>query len=287
MPTSYDSLINWSIPELEQSYGPADCILYSLGIGIGANPLDPEQLTFVTRKNLRAFPTMAVGLASPDLWLSDPRTGIDFTHVVHGGQDIYINRPLATSGTLISKTRVTDVIDKGEGRGLIVVTERKLYDKADGALFSTLISSFVARANGRLQSTRQLAPPHEIPTSREPTLIVDTPIPPNLGLVFHLTGDYVDFHVYPKAAAEFNFNAPPLHGVCLLGLAAWTVVANCCRSDPLRLQAFGLRFTAPAFPGETLRTEIWIEGLSVSFRTSSLDRKVLILNNGWAKIGAN
>jgi hypothetical protein len=43
-------------------------------------------------------------------------------------------------------------------------------------------------------------------------------------------------------------------------------------------------FSAPAYPGETIRTEIWRDGERVSFRARTLERDTLILNNGLAKI---
>jgi len=45
------------------------------------------------------------------------------------------------------------------------------------------------------------------------------------------------------------------------------------------------RFSAPVFPGETIRTEIWRDGDVVSFRARALERDVVAINNGRAAIG--
>jgi acyl dehydratase len=37
------------------------------------------------------------------------------------------------------------------------------------------------------------------------------------------------------------------------------------------------RFTAPVYPGETIRTEIWNDG---SFRARVVERDVIVINNG-------
>ena len=37
-------------------------------------------------------------------------------------------------------------------------------------------------------------------------------------------------------------------------------------------------------PGETIRTEIWVDGASVSFRARVVERDVIALNNGLAMI---
>jgi acyl dehydratase len=59
-----------------------------------------------------------------------------------------------------------------------------------------------------------------------------------------------------------------------------------CGNDPARLAHMQVRFTAPAFPGETVRTEIWRDGETASFRARALERDAVILNNGLAKIAA-
>jgi acyl dehydratase len=46
-----------------------------------------------------------------------------------------------------------------------------------------------------------------------------------------------------------------------------------------------LRFSSPLYPGETIRTEIWRNGNDISFRSRCVERDVVILNNGLAKVG--
>jgi acyl dehydratase len=47
-----------------------------------------------------------------------------------------------------------------------------------------------------------------------------------------------------------------------------------------------VRFSAPVFPGETVRTEIWREaGGSFGFRCRIVERDVVAINNGLVEIG--
>ena len=93
-------------------------------------------------------------------------------------------------------------------------------------------------------------------------------------------------HADPKVAAAAGFSRPILHGLCSFGIAGRALLKLACGNDPARLAHMQVRFTAPAFPGETIRTEIWRDGETVSFRARALERDAVILNNGLAKIAA-
>ena len=43
---------------------------------------------------------------------------------------------------------------------------------------------------------------------------------------------------------------------------------------------FDVRFSAPVFPGETIVTEMWVDGPIVSFRSKLKEREVVVINNG-------
>ena len=60
MAIDYETLMNWKIPEVEQVITKRDTMLYALGTGLGADPMDERQLRFVYETNLSARPTMAV-----------------------------------------------------------------------------------------------------------------------------------------------------------------------------------------------------------------------------------
>ena len=107
---------------------------------------------------------------------------------------------------------------------------------------------------------------------------------PQAALIYRLSGDNNPLHASPEVAQGAGFPAPILHGLCSFGVAGWSVLRRVCGGDPARLREFNLRFSAPVFPGETLRTEIWVDDGDVSFRTTVAERDVLVLNNGYARI---
>ena len=62
------------------------------------------------------------------------------------------------------------------------------------------------------------------------------------------------------------------------------VLKSCCGYDAARMKTLEVRFSAPFLPGETLRTEIWHGDGMAHFRSSSVERGVVVLNNGSARI---
>src|SRR5918999_5136483 len=101
MPLDPDRLLSLSIPEIRQSYGWRDSILYALGVGFGLDPTDERQLRFVDERKLQAVPTMANVLAYPGFWMRDLDTGIDWVRVVHGEQAMRLHRPLPPEGEVV------------------------------------------------------------------------------------------------------------------------------------------------------------------------------------------
>jgi acyl dehydratase len=71
----------------------------------------------------------------------------------------------------------------------------------------------------------------------------------------------------------------------MLGIATHAVITTFCDRDPDAVRDLRVRFTAPAYPGETIRTELWRDGNVVSFRAFADEREVMVLSNGCAKIG--
>lgn len=284
MPIDPDKLRNWPFPDLTHSYTTRDTILYALGIGCGADPTDEHDLRFVYEDGLFALPMMAVVLGYPGFWLKDQNTGADWRKVLHGEQGLVIHKPLPASGTVIGRSRVTGLVDKGPDKGALLLQERDIVDKATGELLASVTATAVLRGDGGFGGPSGAAPePHRLP-DRAPDVTCDLPTLPQAALIYRLSGDYNPLHADPKVARSVGFPRPIMHGLCSYGVAGRAILKTCCDDDPARLKAMALRFSAPAFPGETIRTEIWRDGGAVSFRARVVERDVLILNNGLARV---
>jgi acyl dehydratase len=284
MPINYDKLSAWKIPEVEQQYTKRDTILYALGVGLGADPCDADQLKFVYEQNLQALPTMAIVLGYPGPWYTQCDAGITRTHVVHGEQSFAIHRPLPTEGAIVGLTRIAGIIDKGKDKGALVVTDCTVRDKASGDTLCTLTSTSFCRADGGFGGpSGPVKPVHPVPDT-SPDAVCDLPTLPQAALIYRLSGDYNPLHADPAYAQKAGFKMPILHGRCTFGVAGHALLKTCCGYDPARFKSMAGRFSAPVYPGETIRTEIWRNGNIVSFRSTVPARGVTVLNAGRAEI---
>jgi acyl dehydratase len=284
MAIDYDKLLALKIPDVEHTYTDKDAILYALGVGLGYDPLDADQLAFVYEKNLKPLPTFAAVLGYPGFWIRTLDSGVDWVRIVNGEQAVTLHKPLTPTGTVIGHTKILDVIDKGADKGALIYTERKVSDKASGALIATVTQTTFARGDGGFGGPKRESPPvHAIP-ERKPDLVCDLPTRPEMAAIYRLSGDRNPLHIDPAVAKAAGFERPILHGLATFGVVGHAVLKSVCRYDPARIVSFGGRFSAPVFPGETIRTEIWRDGAVVSFRASVVERNVVAMNNGRAEI---
>jgi acyl dehydratase len=284
MAIDYEKLVNWKIPEVEQQLTKRDTMLYALGVGLGADPCDPNQLKFVYEQNLEALPSMAIILGYPGPWHAQPGTGITRTHVVHGEQGFTIHKQLPVEGAIVGLTKVAGVFDKGKDKGALILTECTVRDKQSGEAFCTLTSTTFCRADGGFGGPDGPGTPsHAIPNTA-PDFVCDLPTLPQAALIYRLSGDYNPLHADPVYAQKSGFKMPILHGRATFSVAAHALLRKCCGYDAAKFKSMAGRFSSPVYPGEMIRTEMWRAGNVVSFRASVPARGVTVLNNGRAEI---
>lgn len=285
MAIDYQKLKTWPFPEVEHSYRAKDAILYALGLGYGADPMDREELRFVYEDGLKALPTLAVVLAHGGQWAKNPETGIDWKLVLHGEQGLVVHRPLPPAATVVGRTVIEEIVDKGKDKGALIYSRRDIRDKETGALLASLASTSFLRGNGGFGGPAgPTKPVHPLP-ERAPDMVCDLKTLPQAALIYRLSGDYNPLHADPEVAKVAGFPRPILHGLCTFGVAGRALLRTLCAYDPARLQRMQVRFSAPVFPGETVRTEMWREGNGrFGFRCRIVERDVIAINNGLAEI---
>lgn len=259
-----------------------DVILYALGVGVGIDaPTDADTLKFAYEKDLAVLPTMGTVLAWPGFWMMDPKYGIDWKRVLHAEESLEVHGPLPTEGLVRGVLRMEDVLDKGADKGALLFTRRDLFEVESGRLLATERRTLFLRGDGGRGGKTSAPPaPHAIP-ARDADLQISLPTRRDQALLYRLNGDPNPLHVDPAVAAAGGFRAPILHGLCTYGVAGRALLQGVCGNDVARFRRMDCRFSAVVEPGDTLRTEIWIEGSGLAaFRTRAMERDVVVLNNG-------
>ena len=286
-----DRLLAWEFPDIACRYTVDDTMLYALATGVGADPTDARQLRFVDDTGpdpTLALPTMAVVIGFPGSWMDDPDTGIDFARIMHGEEELIMHRSLPAEGTMIARHRVTEVIDKGPGRGALITYDKELYDEAGGELVATVRHTTFARGNGGFSGVTPASKPAAAPGSPPADRGFDrsrvVASVPQQALLYRLCADRNPLHSNPAVARKAGFDRPILHGLCSFGMAGFAIVADWCDHDPAKLASLRMRFSAPLFPGETLVVESHEADDVIHFHAKVKERDVIVLTHGRATL---
>lgn len=125
--------------------------LYALGVGADADVGKTEDLKFVYENadEFGALPTFAVIPAGAGLMqFGEGIEGMPFNPMMllHGEQYFEYHAPMPTSGTLKSKAKLTDILDKG--KGALVVLEVVTTDARNRKICTNQFSLFIRGIGG-------------------------------------------------------------------------------------------------------------------------------------------
>ncbi|WP_198087543.1 MaoC/PaaZ C-terminal domain-containing protein [Variovorax sp. E3] len=278
-----ERLLRHPIPEIRQKYSRKDTMLYALGLGLGrrSSPSHAQEMRYVYEKELSALPTMGLVLGYPGLWMGDSATGIDVKRMLHGAQVVRLSKPLPVEGEVVSTSAVISVVDKGPGRDAVVVTRRRVVDTRRDELLCELDVVSVLRGQGGFGGSPSGAPTFAAIPERSPDLVDHWDLDERAALIYRLSGDFNPLHVDEALAQSVGFAQPILHGLCTLGSAVCSASRAALGFEAERIRMVAARFTAPTYPGQRLRTEIWRAEGELLFRCHTEgEGAACVLDNG-------
>jgi acyl dehydratase len=281
-------LADVEIASVEQEVGVRDCMLYALSVGFGTKPADPGHLKFVYEQDTQIVPSMVLSFASPGFWFKDPRLGLHWEKLLNVGQSVEIARLPSPPARVRSASWVLEVLDKGPNTGSIVSWERRLWDEDGADPFATVTSTFLLRGDGREKRTVKAGTVRHVYQplpARAPDRVLDIATSTNSGLLYRLNGTLNPLHADPDVAAAAGFPRPLMPGTASLGWVCAALVEHVCAFDPTRIAGLGARLTAPIYPGDHLRCELWLDGEHVGFRAGVPERDAIVLDHGRARLG--
>lgn len=282
-----DHVVARRFAPIHQSYDWRDCALYALGLGMGDDPLDEDELPYVYEgRDQRAVPSMGVTLGWPPLWIAEPETGITWNKVLHGEQRLTLHRPLPVGGSIRADHRINAVEDKGPMRGALLYFDTELFDAISGERLATLCATDFLRGDGGC-GNHGLPPVAIAPIdgNSKPSTSVTYRTPPQAALLYRLVSrDYMPIHADPAIAREAGFDRPISHGLNTLGLACRAILKRYAPGRPERISTLAARFIAPAFPGDTIRIDLFETDEAIRFRAWALERQVMLLDRGECRL---
>ena len=282
MPIAYPQVLDLKTDEEHLVWNDLRAMLYALGIGLGSDPLNENELPFVYENGLKAVPTFATVITFPIRTLAS--SGVNMARVVHGEQSVTIHRTVPPEGEAIGISRVAAAYDKGADKGAVLIIDTELKTPA-GEPMVTLRSSIFARGDGGFGGPADgEEKPHKVP-GRTPDLSLDFSTRPDQALLYRLSGDRNPLHADPAFAKMVGFPRPILHGLCTYGITCRAVMQAYTDFDPAPIRSHQARFSAPLFPGETVTVDLWRDGAVVSFEARVKDRDATVIKNGRAVLG--
>lgn len=258
----------------EQEYTPRDAILYALGVGFGADPLDAEQLRFLDERNLSVLPTFAVTLCSPGMWIRDPSLGVDFGKLVHSAQDAEFFAELPASGRVAGTAKVVSLTDRGAGKGAVLVLERTISDAKNGTLLCRLRQTLLLRGDGGFGGQPAVRDADQTPErAPDATAVVETSS--RAALLYRLSGDWNPLHLDPAIARQAGFARPILQGLASYAIAG-SAVSRLLGKDPAKIARLTCRFSGVVLPGDIIAFDVWTGTASTTHFTGRVNERPVL-----------
>jgi acyl dehydratase len=253
MPIDLEKAVGAELPPMTYELTRDKVILYALGVG--AVP-EGDELVFVYENGLKTLPTFGVVPPFPALMevMNVPGVDINPIMILHGEQYLEIRKhPIPTEGTLTSRPRISNIYDKGKGALMEIDVETE--DRDGNVIFFNRFATFV-RGEGGFGGPKG-PPPENAPPDRPPDEIVEERTLRRQAAIYRLSGDYNPLHIDPQFAAMAGYDRPIIHGLCTFGFCGRAVLRTYCNNDPARFRSIKVRFSRPAWPGDTIVTQMW------------------------------
>ncbi len=275
-----EKVLNYPFKDAEVSYSERDVMLYGLGVNLGQDPCDEDDLRYLYEDGLKVLPSYAMVLGHPGFWLKEPELEIDWVKVLHAEQFLSVSKPLPPSGKVKASFRVRGMVDKGPKKGCILYYEKLLQDVDNGEEIARVTSGVFCRGDGGSGDHGEVPEALTAAPDTAPDLSLRKTIDLRSALIYRLSGDYNPIHASPPVAAKAGYDRPILHGLCTMGIAAHQLFEHVAGGDSNRFGGMACRFSRPVFPGDTVRTDIWNTDTGAQFRVTVEDRNEVVLDRG-------
>lgn len=252
-------------------YSWRDLELYALAVGSKR-----EDLQYVYEKNMKAIPTYGTipywGTVNvrPRQWMPMPacmlademiKPKLQFLNMEH---EIIMHRPIdPIKGTFQYQDVVTDVFDRGEGKGIVVKTKVLVRDEAGNDVCTNYSSTFFHDMGGfggpAMPANKVVIP------DRVPDFEINDHISPVQNLLYRLTGDTNLVHVDPEYARKVGSPTSFMQGLCSFGFSCRMAISALIPGEPERMTRMTAQMRSILYPDTPVKLAIWKMGDGVAY----------------------
>jgi acyl dehydratase len=273
MPLNLEQLQSAQLDKPMQ-WSERDSIIYALACGYGREGVNSTNLRYLYERELEVvsgFASVLARNAAPSV----AKFGGEYSKSVLASERCEFFNSLPANGSVNTLTTVSAVIDKGAEKGALVALETILEDSQKK--YARVTACIMARADGGCGSFGTI---EKNPTKPDGPADASVTIPTRVdhAALYRLLGDTNPLHIDAAAAKAAGFRTPILHGLCTYGIAACEIERSL--SGPI-IGSLDARFSAPVYPGETLRLDLW-KGATAHFELHAIERNIRVLSSGIA-----
>lgn len=194
--------------------------------------------------------------------------------VVHYEQDMQVHVPIEAGMTLVSHATPVALLPRPNGTSLVIRTETRT---GDGELVNEQYVTEFFRGVEAEESIGERAPAHGLDAEGEPLGEVDVRIAEDQTQRYAAaSGDDFAIHLDDEFARSVGLPGRIVHGLCAMAHAGRSVLQALGVGDPRDVRRLAVRFSAPLFPGETLKTRVWSANGGAGFESVNGNDKAVL-----------
>ena len=268
------------------TYNWRDCALYALAVGAG-----PDEPQYTYEKGMQVIPTFGVtpywGTVNVTPRLPRPTSVPVLVEEVLKPAASYVNldyeflyhRPIPTAGSFVYRDVLTDLFDRGEGRGMAVRSQQEVFDEA-GVLLCTNRCTTLFPTLGGYGGAPLVKAKSPIPDGLPDRTLTDR-VGPAQHLLYRLTGDTNLVHVDRAVAQARGLEGPFVHDLCAFGFVCRLAVKALFPGQPERLRRMYAAMKTVLYPDTPLALELWeLEPGKAAFRLRNDATGKTVLDRG-------
>ena len=246
-------------------------------------------MEYLYENGLKAIPSFGVVPYWGTFGITPPRDiptpinctmGLDRQGSLHMAHKLILYKPIdPAGGKLTFEDSVTELYDRGPGKGCVMRTDLSAYDEKGEKVFSnigdTLFAAYQASDSPPFPKSSIVIP------DCDPDYVCPDYIAPNQNLLYRMSGDTNRLHVDMEEAHKQGFDRPIMQGLCSFGYACRLAVQKLIPHEPERMTSMEAQFRSPLFPDTKIELHIWkIEDGKAYFRMIAPETKQIVLEKG-------